>query len=85
MKTNKTPVFLAFFLIPFALLSAGPSKENAEKQFTLFTWTDMFPQEILDGFEKETGYRINYVNFDYDETMLTRLTAAQRGITGETA
>ncbi|MDR1105899.1 MAG: spermidine/putrescine ABC transporter substrate-binding protein, partial [Treponema sp.] len=56
-----------------------PSKENAGKQFTLFTWTDMFPQEILDGFERDTGYRINYVNFDYDETMLTRLAAAKGG------
>jgi spermidine/putrescine-binding protein len=36
----------------------------------------MFPQEILDGFEKETGIRINYVNFDFDETMLTRLETA---------
>jgi spermidine/putrescine-binding protein len=39
----------------------------------------MFPQEILDGFEQETGITINYVNFDYDETMLTRLEAAGGG------
>jgi spermidine/putrescine-binding protein len=39
----------------------------------------MFPQEILDGFERDTGYRINYVNFDYDETMLSRLETAGGG------
>jgi spermidine/putrescine-binding protein len=46
---------------------------------TLYTWAGMFPQEILDGFEKDSGYRINYVNFDLDETMLTRLETAGGG------
>ncbi|MDR0642755.1 MAG: spermidine/putrescine ABC transporter substrate-binding protein [Treponema sp.] len=39
----------------------------------------MFPREILDGFEASTGFRINYVNFDYDETMLTKLETAGGG------
>jgi spermidine/putrescine-binding protein len=51
-------------------LFAGSSRQ---KTLTLYTWEGMFPQDILDGFEKETGYRINYANFDYDETMLTML------------
>lgn len=55
---------------------AGGSKQNT---LTIYTWAEMFPQEILDGFEKETGYRINYVNFDYDETMLAKLEQARGG------
>ena len=51
-------------------LLAGCSKQ---KTVTIYTWAEMFPQEILDGFEKQSGYRINYNNFDYNETMLTRL------------
>ncbi|MDR0876780.1 MAG: spermidine/putrescine ABC transporter substrate-binding protein [Treponema sp.] len=46
---------------------------------TLYTWEGMFPQEVLDGFEKDTGIKINYVNFDTDETMLTKLEAAKGG------
>ena len=46
---------------------------------TLFTWAGMFPQEILDGFEAETGITINYQNFDYDETMLSKLQTAGGG------
>jgi spermidine/putrescine-binding protein len=61
-------VFCGFF--------AGCSKK---KTLTLYTWAQMFPQEILDGFEKETGYRINYVNFDHDETMLIKLENAIGG------
>jgi spermidine/putrescine-binding protein len=70
-------VCLALTLAPLTGLWAGPSRQqSAPKQLTLFTWEGMFPQEILDGFEKETGVRINYVNFDFDETMLTRLETA---------
>jgi spermidine/putrescine-binding protein len=67
------------------LLAAGCEKgkpaasSGGKNQFTLYTWDEMFPQEILAGFEKETGIKINYVNFDYDETMLTRLQAAGGG------
>jgi spermidine/putrescine-binding protein len=64
--------------MPLAGLWAGGSRDGSAskqpaRQLTLFTWEGMFPQEILEGFEKETGVRINYVNFDFDETMLTRL------------
>jgi spermidine/putrescine-binding protein len=50
---------------------------SAKKQLTLYTWADMFPPEILDGFEKETGIGINYVNFDTNETMLAKLQSAK--------
>ena len=33
----------------------------------------------FNAFEEETGYKINYVNFDYDEVMLSKLEAAGGG------
>jgi spermidine/putrescine-binding protein len=62
-------------------LTAGCDKTAARgnTRLTLYTWDEMFPQEILQGFERKTGIKINYVNFDYDETMLTRLQAAGGG------
>jgi spermidine/putrescine-binding protein len=48
-------------------------------RLVLYTWSDMFPQEILSGFEKETGIRVQYVNFDENETMYARLKADRRG------
>lgn len=45
----------------------------------LFTWEGMFPQEVLDAFTEETGIEINYVNFDTDENMLTKLAAENGG------
>jgi spermidine/putrescine-binding protein len=76
-------------LIPLALIGVSCNRVKGEsqqaaaapqnRQFTLYTWEGMFPQEILDGFEKDTGYRINFVNFDYDETMLSKLETAGGG------
>ena len=58
------------------------SKQEEEKiggELNLFTWDGMFPQEVLNEFEKEYGVRINYSNFDYDEDMLAKLETAKGG------
>ena len=62
----------ALLVTVFTTVFTACSRQN-QNVFTLYTWAEMFPQEILDGFEAQTGYRINYINFDYNETMLTRL------------
>jgi spermidine/putrescine-binding protein len=67
---------LVLILGAAVLLSVGCSNK---KVLTLYTWAEMFPQDILDGFEKESGYRINYVNFDYNESMLTKLERSRGG------
>ncbi len=46
---------------------------------TLYTWEGMFPDEIIEGFEKETGIKVQYENFDYDETMLAKLQETKGG------
>ena len=35
-----------------------PVSADSDKELVLFTWENMFPQEVLDGFEKETGVKI---------------------------
>lgn len=50
-----------------------------DKELVLFTWQGMFPQEVLDGFEEETGVKVIYSNFDTDETMLEKLSMAKGG------
>lgn len=48
-------------------------------EMTLYTWENMFPREVLEAFTQETGIKVNYQNFDTDETMLTKLQAAKGG------
>lgn len=76
-KMKKKIVMLMTMAAVIVSLVGCGSKEN--KELNLFTWDGMFPQEILDGFEEETGYRINYSNFDYDEDMLAKLEETQGG------
>lgn len=52
-------------------------KKDAGQEMVLFTWEGMFPQEVLDGFEEETGIKVIYSNFDTDETMLEKLAQAK--------
>lgn len=59
--------------------SSGTASSETDKTLTLFTWEGMFPQDVLDGFTEETGIKINYNNFDFDETMLAKLEAAKGG------
>ena len=75
---NKISALGARFAIIILVLAVSlgfftACSKQKEKVLTLYTWAEMFPQEIFDGFEKEAGYRINFVNFDYDETMLNKL------------
>jgi spermidine/putrescine-binding protein len=79
MKKNRCALVLlslAVLLIPGLCFAGG--RQNA-RRLTIYTWEEMFPQEILEGFAKESGLRINYVNFDSNETMLTRLRTAKGG------
>lgn len=57
----------------------GEGENRVEKALSLFTWDGMFPPEVLEGFEEETGYKINFSHFDYDEDMLAKLEAAKGG------
>lgn len=55
------------------------TSDTESTELNLYTWDGMFPQEVLDGFEEETGIRINYTNFDLDEDMLAKLETTQGG------
>ena len=73
-------VILTVAMILSSLSGCSQSNQKVNSgTLNLFSWEGLFPQEVLDGFEKDTGYKINYVNFDSDETMLAKLTAAKGG------
>jgi spermidine/putrescine-binding protein len=57
--------------------AAGGAKDAGT--LNLYTWEGMFPQDILDGFTTDTGVKVNYVNFDTDETMLAKLETSKGG------
>ena len=70
---------LALVVMSFAACGTGETAAEDGGEMVLYTWEAMFPQEVLDAFTEETGIKINYVNFDTDETMLAKLQAAEGG------
>ena len=63
-----------------AAMATGVSVSAKDKdELVLYTWDGMIPQEVLDDFEKETGTKVVYSNFDTDETMLEKLSQAKGG------
>jgi spermidine/putrescine-binding protein len=83
---NKSVLKAGFCLLVFSIIvvlggcrKTAPSRAAGAGQVNLFTWSEMFPLEVLNSFEADTGTVVNYVNFDTDEAMLARLEAAEGG------
>jgi spermidine/putrescine-binding protein len=49
------------------------------KELVLYTWEEMFPQSILDRFERETGIKVIYKTFELNEEMLDELVHREGG------
>ena len=83
MKRKVLSGVLGAVLMGTAVLSGcsggSGSSDSDGGELVLYTWEGMFPQEVLDGFEEETGIKIIYSNFDTDETMLEKLSQADGG------
>ncbi len=54
-----------------AALAVVPSVRGEE--LNLFAWSEYVPQSVLDGFQKETGIKVNYEQYDSNENMLAKL------------
>jgi len=56
--------------------SAAPQPAPAAlKELNLFGWSEYVPQEVIDGFTKETGIKVNYETYASNEEMLSKLLA----------
>lgn len=45
------------------------------EELNLLAWSEYVPQTVIDGFEKETGIKVNYEEYASNEEMLTKLLA----------
>ena len=75
---KRIALVLALALCLSLFVGCGGGKK-ADKTLTIYTWAEMFDPDVLADFEKETGIRINYVNYDAGETMLEKLETAKGG------
>ncbi|MGB8165903.1 MAG: spermidine/putrescine ABC transporter substrate-binding protein, partial [Chthoniobacteraceae bacterium] len=70
MKTTRLLLALSF-LCALALPSYGQAKKKSV--INLFCWSEYVPQDVIDGFTKETGIKVNVENYASNEEMLSKL------------
>ncbi|MCD8082717.1 MAG: spermidine/putrescine ABC transporter substrate-binding protein [Clostridiales bacterium] len=57
----------------------GSSSESKEsKEVNLICWTEYIPQETLDGFEEETGIKVNVTYYTSQDEMLAKVTSSSK-------
>ena len=65
--------FAALFALSSALVATCFAAKK--KELNVFAWSEYIPQEVIDGFSKETGVAVNYEVFASGEEMLAKLLA----------
>ncbi len=63
-----------------AALAAGPARaQEEEKVLNIYNWSDYIGEETIRNFEKETGIKVRYDNFDNNEIVHAKLVAGKSG------
>lgn len=70
MKLIYLIIVLFYSLVSNSMLAAD------DKIINLYNWSGYLPDEVIAIFTKETGIKVNYVSFDSNETMYSKLKAA---------
>ena len=79
MRAKKAAAVMLCAALTAAMVTGVSVSAKDKDELVLYTWDGMVPQEVLDDFEKETGTKVVYSNFDTDETMLEKISQAKGG------
>ena len=76
MKTKSALLALGLVL---ALAPFTTTAQVEEKILNIYNWSDYIAEDTLRNFEKETGIRVRYDNFDNNEIVHAKLVAGKTG------
>ena len=62
-----------------APLFAGSAHADEEKVLNVYNWSDYIADDTIKNFEKETGIKVRYDNFDSNEILHAKLVAGKTG------
>jgi putrescine transport system substrate-binding protein len=72
-KFNKYAVFFALATLAAATWADEP------KVLNIYNWSDYIADDTIQNFEKETGIKVNYDNYDANEILHAKLVAGKTG------
>src|SRR3954471_21765213 len=61
------------------LAASGPASGAEPKVLNIYNWSDYIADDTLKNFEKETGIKVNYDNYDSNEALHAKLVAGRTG------
>ena len=62
-----------------ALAGASAALAADPKVLNIYNWSDYIADDTIKNFEKETGIKVNYDNYDSNEVLLAKLVAGNTG------
>ena len=65
--------------IGLAATGVGPAFAQEEKVINIYNWSDYIGADTVKNFEKETGIKVRYDNFDSNEILNSKLVAGKSG------
>ena len=73
-RLKKTALILAL-----AACVAAASAADEPKVLNIYNWSDYIADDTIKNFEKETGIKVNYDNYDANEVLQAKLVAGKTG------
>ena len=71
--------FSVLATLALALASSGLRAQEEEKILNIYNWSDYIAEDTIKNFEKETGIKVRYDNFDNNEIVHAKLVAGKTG------
>ena len=62
-----------------ALACLAAAAQEEEKVLNIYNWSDYIAEDTIRNFEKETGIKVRYDNFDNNEILHAKLVAGKTG------
>ena len=59
--------------------AAAPSESAEAKVLNIYNWSDYIAEDTIKNFERETGIKVNYDNYDNNEILHAKLVAGKTG------
>ena len=74
-----TRISLRLFAAATLLACAAAATAADTKVLNVYNWSDYIADDTIRNFEKETGIKVNYDNYDSNEVLLAKLVAGNTG------
>ena len=79
MIFNLQKIGLILVFATSAVLSSGPARAADPKVLNIYNWSDYIADDTIKNFEKETGIKVRYDNYDNNEVLHAKLVAGKPG------